>query len=234
MASFDPALYDPARAMVVNRNGTLVPGSGDRYNGMVRAGDGVPAEELFRVPNGDDPAVLAVPAGAPRGFYRTAHLFAPRLSFAWTPTGSGEHGGARRRRPLLRPPGGQPAVRRRGQRPGEQPALRAQLAIRKRQPLGAGRRTRARARARWATIAAIDPDLKVPRSWNWSLSVQRELPWGIFGEVGYVGSQGQNLLRQPDINQPSFDDLGANAALPAAAAREHELPASLQGLLARS
>jgi hypothetical protein len=65
-------------------------------------------------------------------------------------------------------------------------------------------------------IASISPDLQVPRSWNWSLSVQRELPGGLFGEIGYVGSKGQNLLRQPDINQPAFDVLAANAALPAA------------------
>ena len=71
-------------------------------------------------------------------------------------------------------------------------------------------------RRRSATLAAIDPDLEVPRAWNWSVSYQRELPWGFFGEVGYVGSDGQNLLRQPDINQPSFEALEANAALPAA------------------
>jgi len=65
-------------------------------------------------------------------------------------------------------------------------------------------------------IAALDPNLTVPRTWNWSLTVQRALPWGIFGELGYVGSKGQNLLRQPDINQPSFADLAANAALPTA------------------
>jgi hypothetical protein len=48
------------------------------------------------------------------------------------------------------------------------------------------------------------------------VGVQRELHWGIFGELSYVGAKGQNLLRQPDINQASFADLGANAALPAA------------------
>ena len=74
----------------MNRNGTLVPNSGDRYDGMVRAGDGVPESELIRVPNGNSPAVLAVPAGAPRGFYGTQHLFAPRFSFAWTPTGDAD------------------------------------------------------------------------------------------------------------------------------------------------
>jgi hypothetical protein len=58
--------------------------------------------------------------------------------------------------------------------------------------------------------------MTVPRSWNWSVSLQRRLPWQLFGEIGYVGRKEQNLLRQPDINQPSFEALGANAALPAA------------------
>ena len=51
---------------------------------------------------------------------------------------------------------------------------------------------------------------------SYSLSVQRELPWGLFGEIAYVGNQGRHLLRQPDINQATFDALRANAALPEA------------------
>jgi hypothetical protein len=215
MASFDPARYDPARAVTVNRNGTLVPSSGDRYNGMVRAGDGVPEGELVRVPNGNSPAVLAVPAGAPRGFYGTKNLFAPRFSFAWTPTGNADtavrggiglfydrpegnllFGGANNG-PVNNPPYNLSSQYENGNIAAPGGGLIPVPA-----PLG--------------TIAAIDPDLTVPRSWNWSLSFQRELRWGIFGEIGYVGSKGQNLLRQPDINQPSFDVLAANAALPAA------------------
>jgi hypothetical protein len=216
MASFDPARYDPARAMVVNRNGTLVPGSGDRYNGMVRAGDGVPAEELFRVPNGDDPDVLAVPAGAPRGFYPTRHLFAPRFSFAWTPGSSGEmavRGGVGL---FYDRPEGNLLFGGGGNGPVNSPpyVLSSQYENGNLAAPGGGR---VPALGPLGNVAAIDPDLDVPRSWNWSLSVQRELPWGLFGELGYVGSQGQNLLWQPDINQPTYADLGANAALPAAA-----------------
>ncbi len=215
MASFDPALYDPSRAVTVNRNGTLVPGSGDPYNGMVRAGGGVPQDELFRVATGNSPLALAVPADAPRGFYDDRHLLAPRFSFAWTPTGNAEmavrggvglfydrpegnllFGGANNG-PLNNPPYNLSAQYENGNLSapggGAVPAPTAQ-----------------------GTIAALDPNLKVPRSWNWSVSVQRALPWGIFGEVGYVGSKGQNLLRQPDINQPSFEALAQNAALPAA------------------
>jgi Carboxypeptidase regulatory-like domain len=208
MASFDPARYDPARAITVLTNGTLVAGSGDRFNGMVRAGDGVPNDELFRIPNGQDPFVLTVPAGAPRGFYDAQGDLAPRFSFAWKPTGNENlavRGGlglfydrpegnlyfslvnappyslsSEYQNGNLAQPGG-----------GTVPALA---------PVG--------------TIDSIDPAFVIPRTWQWSTSVQKELGWGIFGEIGYVGSKGQNLVRQPDINQPSFEALAANAAGP--------------------
>jgi hypothetical protein len=51
---------------------------------------------------------------------------------------------------------------------------------------------------------------------NYSLSVQRELPAGIFLETDYVGNQSRHLMRQPDINLAPFSVLVANAALPAA------------------
>jgi len=215
MASFNPARYDPARAVSVNRNGTLVPNSGDPYDGLVRAGDGVPESELIRVPNGNSPAVLAVPASGLRGFYESQHLFAPRLSFAWTPTGNANtavrggvglfydrpegnllFGGANNG-PLNNAP-----YTRSSQYENGNIAAPGGGSVPAPAPLG--------------NIDSIDPNLKVPRSWNWSLSLQRELPWGVFGEIGYVGSKGQNLLRQPDINQAPFDVLAANAALPAA------------------
>jgi hypothetical protein len=208
MASFDPARYNPARAITVLTNGTLVPGSGDRFNGIVRAGDGVPQDELGRIPNGDDPFVLAVPAGAPAGFYEAQGDFAPRFSFAWTPKGDGNlavRGGiglfydrpegnlyfslvnappyslsSEYQNGNLAQPGG-----------GSVPALA---------PVG--------------TIDSIDPNFEIPLTWQWSTSVQKEIGWGIFGEIGYVGSKGKNLVRQPDINQPSFEALAANAAGP--------------------
>jgi len=215
MASFDPARYDPARAMVVNRNGTLVPGSGDRYNGMIRAGDGVPQEEQFRVPNATDPAVLAVPAGAPRGFYPNRNLFAPRLSFAWTPTSSSEMAVRGGFGLFYDRPEGNLLFGGGGNGPVNSPpyVLSAQYENGNLAAPGGGR---VPTLGPLGAVASIDSDLEVPRVWNWSVSVQRELPLGLFGEIGYVGSRGQNLLWQPDINQPSYADVGANAALPAA------------------
>jgi len=51
---------------------------------------------------------------------------------------------------------------------------------------------------------------------DFSLSVQRELPGNVFAEIAFVGNQGRHLIRQPDINQPTFDALEANQALPSA------------------
>jgi hypothetical protein len=85
IVNFDPRLYDPSMAVTVLANGLIdASKGGNRFNGLIRAGDGVPARELGRVPNGDSPQVLAVPAGAPRGLYDTARVFAPRLGFAWS------------------------------------------------------------------------------------------------------------------------------------------------------
>ena len=46
---------------------------------------------------------------------------------------------------------------------------------------------------------------------SYSLSLQRELPYGIFAEASYVANLGRHLIRQPDINQPTFEQIRANA-----------------------
>jgi hypothetical protein len=210
MASFDPSLYDPSKAVTVLPSGNLVAGSGDRFNGMVRPCGGVPDSELNRVPNGRDPAVLAVPATAPCGFYDTQNNFAPRLSFAWNPDGAGKtsiRGGGGLF--IDRPEGNLyfPLVN------NAPYSLSAQYENGNLASIAGGT---ASALAPLATMDSIIPSMKLPRTWQYSLTVQRELPWGIFGEIGYVGSTGKNLIRQPDINQASFDALEANAALPPA------------------
>lgn len=65
-------------------------------------------------------------------------------------------------------------------------------------------------------ISAIDPDLQLPQQTNFSIGVQRDLGRGYFVEATYVGNRGKHLIRQPDINQPSFEALVANQRLPSA------------------
>jgi hypothetical protein len=208
LTSFDPSRYDPAQAVTLNTNGTIVPGSGNRYNGLVRPGE-VPADQVPDVPNANSDAVKSIPIASSRGIYDPQHLFMPRFSFAWTPGGSG--------RTSVRGGVGLFYDRPEGNLyfslPNNPPfALSSEYQNGNLSNPGGGT---AAALAPWASIDSLDPDLKMPRSWNWSVSLQRELPWwGLFGEVAYVGSKGQNLIRQPDINLPSFADLEANAAGP--------------------
>jgi hypothetical protein len=210
MASFDRSQYNPATAVTVLPSGGLVANSGNRFDGMVRPCGGVPDSELNRVPNGHDPSVLAVPATAPCGFYKNQSDFAPRLSFAWNPDGTGKM-----------------SIRGGGGLFIDRPEGNLYFALVNNAPyslsaqyengnLSSPSGGTASALAPLANMDSISPDLKLPRVWQYSLTVQRELPWGLFGELGYVGSTGKNLIRQPDINQPSFDALEANAALPTA------------------
>ncbi len=211
IVNFDPRLYDPSTAVKILANGLIdTTKGGNRFNGLIRAGSGVPDSELARVPNGDRADVLAVPTGAPRGLYHTAKVISPRLGFAWSPFSDDKTSirggfGIFFDRPegniifssLNIPPFSNSAQFENGN-----------LAN-----IAGGR---ASALAPFDTINTIDPDLKVPYAMNFSVGVQRQLPWGILGEVDYVGNLGRHLLRQPDINQPSFAVLAANAALPSA------------------
>jgi hypothetical protein len=211
IANFDPAFYNPAQAVTVKADGTIdTTKGGNRFNGLVRAGAGVPPDELGRVPEGDDPAVLSVPTGALRGLYKPQHLFAPRFSFAYSPFNDSKmaiRGGYgifydRPEGNLIFPMTGLPPY-----------SISSQLENGNLASLGAAR---ASAVAPFANINAIDPNLVVPYQMGYSLSVQRELPFGIFGEIAYVGNVARHLIRQPDINAPSFDALSANQLLPSA------------------
>lgn len=208
LTSFDPSMYDASQAVVLNTNGTIVPGSGNRYNGLVRPGE-VPSDQVANVPNAGTAAVQSIPIASQRGIYSPQHLFMPRFSFAWTPGGNGKN--------AIRGGVGLFYDRPEGNLyfslPNNPPfALSAQYQNGNIANPGGGT---AAALAPWGSIDSLDPNLSIPRSWNWSLSYQRELPWwGLFAEVSYIGAKGQQLIRQPDVNAPSFADLEANAAGP--------------------
>ncbi len=210
IVNFDPSLYDPAQAVRVNPNGTLVANSGNRFNGLIRAGDGVPADEIGRVPTGDDPQVLAVPAGAPRGLFQTQHKIAPRVSFAYAPFEDNKTS--------FRGGFGMFFDRPEGNIIFSSVNIPPFISVVQFENgnLSAPSSGAPSALAAFGQIDTVDPNLDIPYTMSFSLSVQRELPRGFFLETAYVGNLGRHLLRQPDINQASFDDLRANAALPAA------------------
>jgi hypothetical protein len=208
LVNFDPSRYDPAQAVTVLTTGLLVPNSGNRFNGLVVAGDGVPEDQQGRVTLVTGGDYSRIPNGAPRGLYDAQSLFMPRASLAYSLNEA----------TVIR--GGVGVFY---DKP-EGNLIFSQLNI---PPildnvtyenfnLAAPSSGAAGAIGAIGNISAIDPDLRLPRQTNFSLGVQRELGQGYFVEATYVGNRGDFLLRQPDINRASFDALRANAALPAA------------------
>ncbi|MEP6847621.1 MAG: carboxypeptidase-like regulatory domain-containing protein [Acidobacteriota bacterium] len=199
ITNFDPALYDPTKAVTVTAAGgvTVTPGS-NRFNGLIRAGNGVPESERGNVPTWNSPDVLAAPTGAPRGLYDAHPYFMPRVGFAYSPFNDSKmsiRGGFGMYYdriegniifPVISNP---PFVNSASFENGNLTDIRG----------GAPS-----ALTQFGTLAAIDPKLKTPYTMNFSLGVQRELPWGLFAEANFVGNLGRNLTRNPDINAIPF------------------------------
>ena len=208
ISNFVAALYDPAQAVTITSAGLIVAGSGNRYNGIIRAGDGVPADQAGRIPGATSPAVLAIPTGAPRGLYPAADLWMPRFSFAWSPF--------RNNKTAVRGGFGSFHDRPEGNlifSQGNLPPWSAQLQYQNANlsnPSGGS----LPAAAPLGSISAIDPNLKVPVVYTFNFGIQHELPHGMLLDVAYAGNLGRHLLRQPNINNPSFSALEANQAIP--------------------
>lgn len=205
MVNFDPAQYDPAKAPSVGTNNIPTGGlldNGFVINGLVRPG-AVPSSQLGRVPGGDSPFVTVVPATAPRGFYKPENLFGPRLGFAFSPFNNDKtaiRGGLGL---FFDKPEGNVIF---GQ-PGVVPFLKAVTYSNANlsNPSGGAGVT--------PTIfgmSAVDPNFVVARVMQYSVSLQRQMPYGILLEAAYVGNHGTHLVRQPNINVPTFALATAN------------------------
>jgi len=207
ISNFDPALYDPAKAAILNPNGSIANPGINRYTGMIRAADGIPSDEQDRVTI-DPTAAQMIPTGADAGLYETHHLLMPRFSSAYSLNDKTVlRGGVG---VFYDKPEGN-VIFSQVNLPPFVPSVSVEngnLA----NPLGG----QTAAQSVLGTVNAIDPNMDVPRQTNFSVGVQRELPWGHFAEVSYVGNRGRDQLWFPEINQPTFEALVLNAALPAA------------------
>jgi len=177
---FDPALYNPAEAVQIDisntiRKGSIIPGSGDPFNGLVQEGNGIPL-----------------------GFSKHRYNnWQPRFGFAIDPTGSGKTairggGGIFHERirqnvnnfdGLGNPPLSYTPRLYGGNIDNVSPAL---VATGTRFPV---------------TLSTFDKEGQIPTIYAWSFGVQRELGARTSIDVSYVGNMGRYLQYRRDLNQ---------------------------------
>jgi hypothetical protein len=202
MANFDPSVYAAGKPVSLNTNGTLVPNSGNPFNGLVRAGNGIPSDQVNRVPNVNTALFPLIPGGAPRGLYNMNGAFGPRFGFAYAANDKtsvrGGYGIF-----YFRPEGNLTFSS-----VNVAPFLtntefdNGNLAT-----LGAGTPNTS---ALQGSISAINPGLINPYVQQYSLGIQRQLPYEMLLETSYVGNVGRHLVRQPNVNFPDLPSVAAN------------------------
>ncbi|WP_041586925.1 TonB-dependent receptor [Terriglobus saanensis] len=203
VSNFDPAAYNPAAAVTVLPNGRLTPGIGNPYNGLVRAGDGVPADQAKRVLNVNTALFPLIPAGAPRGLYNMNGAFGPRFGFAYAvDNNTVVRGGIglfyyRPQGNLIFSQLNLPPFLQNTQFDTGNLATIGSLA--------------ANNTGLQAGISAIDPTNHNPSTIQYSFGFQRQLPKSVLFEMNYVGNVAHHQLRQPNINFPDLAPLVANA-----------------------
>ena len=173
ISNFRMDKYNPAQAVTLLPDDTIVPNSGNIYNGILTVKDGLPR-------------------GLVHNYWNT---FGPRLGFAWDPTGQarwairGGYGIGYYRvegndiyTMVGNPPGAM--VAQVFNPPLDNPASGTAGALR---PI---------------SLNSLDPNYHVPYIQTYSLEVQRELWPGNAVTLGYVGTRGNHLDRAQNVNQP--------------------------------
>ncbi|MFN7939381.1 MAG: TonB-dependent receptor [Bryobacteraceae bacterium] len=196
IAMFFPNLYNPAQAVRVSPStGQIIPGSGFRYNGMGLPGNGFPAAAAGRVRNADDPEVKRLFQGLPNTLTTTdMSLFQPRFGLAWDPFGKG--------RTSVRLGGGVFNSRfyfNDATLLGGNPPLQAQAVVSSGSVDNPGGTSVAPLFP--IPVTMHDPYIKHPVTYNYSLTLQHELPQQFLLEVGYIGKLSRHLVSEININQ---------------------------------
>jgi hypothetical protein len=173
--------YDPAQAVSISTaagltSGSIIPGSGNPFNGMVQ-------EEAPGLPAG--------------GVQHRFNNWSPRLGLAWDPFGDGKtsiRGGAgifyeriRQNNIYFDGLGNPPLVYTPNLYGGNIDALSPSL-------IAGGTRFP-------VSINAIDPSGKLPTIYTWSLGVQRQVARSTSVDIAYVGNKAAHLMYIQDLNQ---------------------------------
>lgn len=194
--TFLPQRFDPARApQVLPTNGTIVPGTGDPYNGIFILGSGWPKESLGRIPIAGDGSFDRLFSGLPRGSYPTRfNNWGPRFGFAFDPFGTGRtsiRGGFGVFYDIMR----QDSLRATTSNP---PFQVTSTVFDGNIDSPGGGATRPPSPP---NLSATSTTMNQPSTYSFNLNVQHQLPGSMLLDVGYVGTMGRRLTRTMNLNQ---------------------------------
>ncbi len=214
MAVFDPNSYDSNNAAVLDP-GTGNVLAGDRYNGVVIPGDGFPEKAYGRVAVADSGEFDRLFNGGPKYWGKVQKLeFQPRFGIAYRindasvlRTGFGRY--------LARPGVADNVFL--GGNPPFQPM--ASITTGLADNPGGGEQV-----GFPQFFMTNDPVYKIPSSYMWNVTYQREIGFSTLLEVGYVGRVANHMERVRDLNQNPV----GTTLLPENDGTQSELPAALQ------
>jgi hypothetical protein len=196
---FDPSRYDPAKAVVMDNRGNVL--SGDRYNGVVIPGDGWPEAAIGRVPIASDPSFDRLFTGGSKTYGQLQkNNWGPRvgLAYAFTPKNVIRAGFGT----FFQRPGVADNVYLGGQAPFQPFVSVANGNVDNpggTQGVGFP-----------FYFMTQDPVFKIPRSHQWNVTFERELPFSMILTAAYIGRVGTHLERVRNINQLQPGTVQAN------------------------
>lgn len=194
---FDPALYNPAQAVTVDKTtGNVIVGTGNQYNGVVIPGfSKFPSSAIGRVPAASNPAYNSLFNDSLSKWYvHVTNQFQPRLGFAYQFDS----------KTVLRAGGGR-FLTRMGLLdnifPGGNSPFQPFVTVNNVSVDNPGASLNAGVAAP-LTITTLAQDMKPPEAWNYNVTFERQLPLNSVLSVAYVGHRGLHGPVVFDINQP--------------------------------
>ena len=191
IASFNPQYYDPSKAVTVDPKGGFIV-SGQLYNGITLPGKTWNPEAIGRVPVAGDPSLQYLFHNLPDGLARTNDILDPRFGLAYSindKTVFRAGIGAFHDRLVLNDNtllGGNAPL---------------QLAVAVANGIADAPGGSNAATVSYPLLVSMqDPVNKAPLAWNWNGTIQRQLPWSMTLDVGYVGRSDYHLPRDRNLN----------------------------------